>query len=256
MSAEVYERDLVPAIFWPWAAALVDLAAPRPGERVLDLACGTGIVIRTVLERIERGRLVGFDFDPAMLVVAASVCPGVEWLEGNALALPFTDESFDLVVCQQGLQFLPDRGLGLAEAYRVTRGGGRLALAIWTALANAPGYAAVFGELASRLGPDAGRAPAWSLTDAAEIEALLHQAGFTEVRQATHRKVSRFPSARSFVESLLAGASKITRATLAQLPAAERDAFIGDAAARLAEYEADDGVHLPMESRLISAKRP
>ncbi len=68
--------------------------------------------------------------------------------------------------------------------------------------------------------------------------------------------MSRFPSARSFVESLLAGASKITRATLTQLPAAERDAFIGDAAARLAEYEADDGVHLPMESRLISAKRP
>ena len=97
MSAEVYERDLVPAIFRPWAAALVDLAAPRAGERVLDLCCGTGIVIRTVLERIEGGRLVGCDFDPAMLSVAASVCPGVEWLEGNALALPFADQTFDLL---------------------------------------------------------------------------------------------------------------------------------------------------------------
>ena len=94
------------------------------------------------------------------------------------------------------------------------------------------------------------------MTDAAEIEALLTAAGFTDVSHATERKVSRFPSARSFVESLLTGASKLTRAALAQLPAAERAAFIGDAAARLAEYEADDGVHLPMESHLISAKRP
>lgn len=255
MSAEIFERDLVPAIFRPWADVLVDLAAPRPGERILDLACGTGIVIRTVLERFEQGQLVGLDFDPAMLAVAAAVCPGVDWLEGNALALPFAEQTFDLVVCQQGLQFLPDRPQGLREAYRVTRGGGRLALAIWTELSNLPGHAAVFGELGARLGPDAGRPIGWSLTDAGEIEALLRDAGFREIRHTTQRKVSRFPSARSFVETLLAGASKITRTALAQLPEDQRDAFVRGAAARLAEYETDDGVHLPTESRLITARR-
>ncbi len=152
----------------------------------------------------------------------------------------------------------PDQAValtGLAEAYRVTRGGGRLVLGIWTALPNAPGHAAVFAELGKRVGPDAGRPTGWSLTDAGEIEALLRAAGFSEVRHATERKVSRFPSARSFVESMISGASKITRAALAELPADERDAFVRDVAASLAEFEGDDGVHLPMESHLIAAGR-
>ena len=256
MSAEIFERDLVPAIFRPWAAELVDLAAPHSGERILDLACGTGIVIRTVLDRVAHGRFVGLEFDPAMLAVAATVCPEINWLEGNALALPFADQSFDLVVCQQGLQYLPDHRQGLAEAYRVTREGGRLVLGIWTALSNTPGHAAVFVELGKRLGPDAGRPTGWSLTDAGEIESLLQAAGYTDVRHTTRRIVSPFPSARSFVESLLMGASKITRAALARLPEDERGAFVRGAAARLAEYEDDDGVHLQMESRLITARRP
>ena len=255
MSAEIYERDLVPAVFRPWADELVDLAEPRPGEHVLDLACGTGIVARVVRERIGRGRFVGVDFDPTMLRVAEAICPAIEWVEGDALALPFGNEEFDLILCQQGLQFLPDRRMGLAEAHRVLRGGGRLALSIWTALECSPGHAAVFDELGKRLGPDAARPAGWSLSDAGELESLVREAGFVEVSLSTRRKVSRFPSARSFVESLISGASKITRAAFAGLSEDSRAGFVRAVAARLADFEGEDGLRLPMESRLVAAKQ-
>src|SRR5215471_371474 len=106
---ENYERYLVPTIFSPWAAHLVDFAAPQLGERVLDVACGTGIVARLVAGRVgPEGRVIGLDSSPAMLAVARSLSPisgaAVEWSEGSALAIPFPDATFNLVLCQQGLQ--------------------------------------------------------------------------------------------------------------------------------------------------------
>src|SRR5712664_1454339 len=109
---EIYERHMVPAIFGPWAVDLVKLAALIPGERVLDVACGTGIVARLAAERVgPMGRVIGLDLNAGMLTVARSASAGtenIEWREGNATALPFADKTFELVLCQQGLQFFPD----------------------------------------------------------------------------------------------------------------------------------------------------
>jgi ubiquinone/menaquinone biosynthesis C-methylase UbiE len=117
---EVYERYLVPAIFGPWAADLVALAAPQPGEHVLDVACGTGVVVRLVAPHVgPRGHVVGLDLHAGRLAVARALPPApgavVEWREGDALALPFAEAVFDLVCCQQGLQFFPDRRTALRE---------------------------------------------------------------------------------------------------------------------------------------------
>jgi ubiquinone/menaquinone biosynthesis C-methylase UbiE len=109
-AAEIYEEYLVPAIFEPWARNLLDRAAPRPGERVLDVACGSGIVARLAAEQVgAAGTVVGVDINPGMIAVARknAGAAGVEWKEGNATALPLPDGSFDLVTCQQGLQFFP-----------------------------------------------------------------------------------------------------------------------------------------------------
>lgn len=120
-AAELYERHLVPAITSLWAADLVERAAPRAGQRVLDLACGTGIVARIVAERMCEGRVVGVDINPAMLAVAQSLSTDarlkIEWQEGSALALPFSDDSFDLIFCQLGLQFFPDKRMALYEMF-------------------------------------------------------------------------------------------------------------------------------------------
>lgn len=130
---ELYERYLVPAITAVWAADLVERAAPRSGERVLDVACGTGIVARRAAERVgNHGRVVGLDLNSGMLAVARSLssqdASGIEWREGSALAMPLPDAAFDLVLCQLELQFFPDRPLALREMRRALVPGGRLAL--------------------------------------------------------------------------------------------------------------------------------
>jgi ubiquinone/menaquinone biosynthesis C-methylase UbiE len=123
-AAEIYERHMVPAIFGPWAEDLLALATPLPGERVLDVACGTGVVARLVAQRVgPSGTVVGFDLNPGMLTVARSLPPPsgarIEWREGNVSAIPLPDATFDLVLCQQGLQFFPDRSAALREMRRV-----------------------------------------------------------------------------------------------------------------------------------------
>ena len=119
---EVYERELVPALFGRWASDLVEAAGIREGGRVLDVACGTGAVTRVAATRAgPAGRVVGLDVNPNMLAAARSAVRdrAIEWREGSAHEMPFPDASFDVVLCQQGLQFFPDRAAGLREMCRV-----------------------------------------------------------------------------------------------------------------------------------------
>ena len=100
---EIYQREMVPASFARWAPDLVGLAALRPGERVLDVACGTGVVTRLAAERVgDGGRVVGLDVNADMLAAARGASPGsrIEWREGSALTVPFPDADFDAVLCQ------------------------------------------------------------------------------------------------------------------------------------------------------------
>jgi len=136
-AAERYERVLVPAIFAPWAADLVALAKLRPGERVLDLACGTGVVARLAAERVgPEGDITGLDLNESMLEVARSQpipagAAAVAWVQSSALAMRVPDSSFDVVLCQQGIQFFPDRSQALREMIRVLVPGGRMFASVW-----------------------------------------------------------------------------------------------------------------------------
>jgi ubiquinone/menaquinone biosynthesis C-methylase UbiE len=129
-----YERYFVPVIGAPLATDLIDIAGLRPGERVLDVACGTGIVARLAAERVgSTGTVTALDINPAMLAVARSVAsPGmsIEWYESSAEAMPLPDEAFDVVLCQLGLQFFPDRLAALREMQRVLAPGGRLVICV------------------------------------------------------------------------------------------------------------------------------
>ena len=122
-AAEIYEKHLVPAIFAYWPPALLSLVSPKPGERVLDIACGTGTVARLAAERVgPKGRVVGLDISAGMLTVARSIpspAGQIEWKEADAQLTPFPDGSFDVVTCQLGLQFIPDRAKALREMRRV-----------------------------------------------------------------------------------------------------------------------------------------
>src|SRR5262249_5625385 len=123
---EVYERELVPAVFAPWAPMVVALAHPRPGERVIDVACGTGIVARIAAVQVGSGGAVtGIDLNPGMLNVARSLkttgeaAAPIQWQEASADKLAFPNSSFDIAYCQLGLQFFADRPAALREMRRV-----------------------------------------------------------------------------------------------------------------------------------------
>jgi ubiquinone/menaquinone biosynthesis C-methylase UbiE len=186
---ELYERFLVPAITSVWAADLIDRAKPKPGEAALDVACGTGAVTRLAAAKMASGRVVGLDYNSGMLTVARRVpitgAP-VEWLEGSALSLPFDDQSFDLVLCQLGLQFFSDRALALKEMKRVLRPSGRVALSVYSAIERTPAANAFVIALDQRLGPDASKIKRAEhiFPDAEEVGALMTK-GFEKVEVNT-----------------------------------------------------------------------
>src|SRR5262249_45566223 len=161
-AAEFYER-YVRLLMEPWVQCLVDVAAPQPAEHVLDVACGTGFVARLAAERVgAKGRAVGIDLNPSM-IEAARAASGqdaagrIEWRTGDAGALPFENDVFDVVLCQQGVQFFPDRVHALREMRRVLRVGGRLAFTVWSAIGDTPYHAALADGLARHVSAEAVR---------------------------------------------------------------------------------------------------
>ena len=151
--AEMYENYFVPAMFLPWSSILLSQAAPQSGERVLDVACGTGIVASQTAPLVgTSGQVFALDMNPAMLGVARSrpVPPGapITWQEGNAMALPFPNGAIDLVLCQHGLQFFPDRTVAVRKMHRVLTPKGRALAIVLQALAQHPVFEALMESVA------------------------------------------------------------------------------------------------------------
>lgn len=255
--ARIYEEHQVRTLFEPWARLLIDIARPAPGECVLDAACGTGIVARLAARALigTAGKVVGADFDPGMIAIARELLPEGEWQEADLQRLPFADGAFDLVMCQQGLQFLPDRAAGLRQMHRVLRPGGRVVLSIWTTLANSPAHAMLFGALGKLLSIDMSAPPPWSLSDGEDVAKLMSSAGFAEIESKVATLTVTYPSARRFVQIYLEGASKLTRQVLDQLPFDRRAAFIEDVVGCLGEFETSAGLQVPNESRIVVGRK-
>jgi ubiquinone/menaquinone biosynthesis C-methylase UbiE len=186
----VYDDVFVPRLFTPWARVLLDEIGLRPGEAVLDVACGPGSVTRLAAERLgPTGRVLGCDFSAAMLALARgkampSQAAPVEYAEAPADGLPVADESFNVAVCQQGLQFFPDRSAALDELYRVLRPGGRLGIAVWSAIDDSPVFLAMYDALREAIGgelADRYRAGPWGLPEPDDLRRLIAAAGFEDV---------------------------------------------------------------------------
>jgi len=159
-NAAEYERLAVPALFAGWATSLVDLASPAPGAHILDLGCGTGIVARTAAAAVGAdGYVDAIDSDLAMLEAAREACTGVaasmHWHTADALHLPFDDAAFDIVFCQQALQFFEDPGGALVEMRRVVRPGGCVAVNTWRGVQEGSASHTLAATLGSHLGSEA-----------------------------------------------------------------------------------------------------
>jgi ubiquinone/menaquinone biosynthesis C-methylase UbiE len=182
---EIYERVLVGPLFRPFAEQLVARVAPTRGDSVIDVACGTGIVARVARERLgPEARIVGVDVAPAMLAVARTVDPTIDWREGNAISLPVSaTEQFTVLTCHQGLQFMPDKPAAIREMRRVLAPGGRVAIATWRSLEDIPGML----ELNAVAERHVGRIvdSRHSFGDANALNNLLVDAGFSDVSVGT-----------------------------------------------------------------------
>jgi SAM-dependent methyltransferase len=256
-AADAYQAHLVPAIFGPWAPVVVGAARLRPGGRVLDVACGTGAVAREAARCLGvRGAVVGLDNNPAMLAVARSVPvspgPPVEWREADAMSMPFADASFDVVLCQLGLQYFPDRRAALREMYRVLVPGGRVVLLVWQSIEHSPGFAVLAEALERHVGTPAAtimRAP-FVFGDPEEVRAAVAGVGYQDVSVRGAIGTVRFQSAKHFVQYQVAGSP--LAAPVSEATDDARDALTRDVNAAMQPYESDEGLAFPIAAHLAT----
>lgn len=207
-AADIYEEFFLPALFRQWAGPVADAAGVGRGHRVLDVACGTGVLGREAAARVGRsGSVVGLDPNEGMLAVAERKAPEIDWRKGTAESIPFDAEEFDAVVSQFGLMFFDDRPTAIREMLRVLKPGGRLAVAVWDGLDSTPGYLEVTGlleELFGKPAADALRAP-FVLGETAPLRALFEEAGASDVRLETLPGTARFDSLADWMHTDVRG---------------------------------------------------
>ncbi len=247
-----YQRYFVPAIGAPMAANLIQAAALRPGERVLDVACGTGVVTRIASQQVgDSGTVTGLDINPGMLAVARATTPDspINWHEESAESMSLADASFDVVLCQMGLQFVPDKHAALREMRRVLAPGGRLIL-------NLPGptprpFTILAASLARHVGPEAAGFvnQVFSLHDTTEIQNLIADAGFHDVSVRADTASLRLPPPAEFLWQY-AYSTPLANA-LAQADDERRGALESEVVAKWQEFVADGA--LMLETRVATA---
>lgn len=254
---EMYERWLVGPLFQPFAEIVLDRARLASGDRVLDVACGTGIVARLAMKRLAgNGQVVGVDVNPQMLAVARAAEPGIDWREGNAGALPLRDgERFDRVLCHQGLQFFPDKPAAVREMRRAMDRGGRLIVAVWRSLEETPFFRELHQVAERRLGSFVDRRH--SFGDRTELERFIAEAGFEDIRVESHTRTIRFAESSMFVRlnsnalvGMSAAASTMTDDERARL----RDLIAEDAAEVFRQYTDGEGLAFELGANVATAR--
>ena len=255
-AAAVYEEFFVPALFQAWADRVADAAQLSPGKRVLDVACGTGVLARAAAARVSPGGSVaGLDVNPGMLAVAERVAPEIAWRQGTAESLPYADASFDAVVSQFGLMFFTDRQAALREMVRVLAPGGHLAVAVWGTLDATPGYAALVALLQRLVGEraaDALRSP-FVLGDPQELSALFANAGIASAVVTTQVGTTRFPSIRSWVETDVKGWLPLVQVVLDER---QSEALLAEAERALQSFVTSNGtVEFVMPAHIVTARK-
>jgi len=259
-ASEAYERYIVPAWMGEWAQLLVDSAIIAPGNKVLDVACGTGVAARKAARLTgTAGKVTGLDADKQMLGAAKRFAQKedmdlIEWCHGDAASMPLNANGYDVVLCQQGLQFFPDKIAALKEMYRVLAPNGRIALSIWRSLDRCPFLAVLEETLGNHLGYDfrTGFRASCSLFDPSEIRKILGNAGFHNIRIRMASLVSRYPSLENFLPGYLSVFPFIVTEILNMKKDVREKMFL-EINKSLQVYSDDFGLAAPMESHIITA---
>jgi ubiquinone/menaquinone biosynthesis C-methylase UbiE len=252
---ENYERYFVPTIGAAWATALLDVAGLSSGERVLDVACGTGIVTRRASELVgPEGFVAGLDVNPAMLAVARSVSPtSIEWHESSAESIPCPDASFDVVTCSLGLQFVPDRSAAMREIRRVLADGGRVA--IGTGGAIPPVFEILAQALARHVKPEVAAfvRQVFSLHEPRELHALAEGAGLRSVSVESKAQRIMLPPPSEFLWQYVT--STPLAGPVGEIGDAERAALERDVTTAWRTFLDGDALRLDIDAVLTTARK-
>jgi len=255
-----YDRYLGPILFHHYAD---DLAARVPvarGTRMLEVACGTGILTERLVRRLgDQGTLVATDLNEAMIAHARTripADPALEWRQADGTSLPFPERAFDVVVCQFGLMFFPDKAAGVREAFRVLKTGGTYLFNVWDRLEhNAVGRIAhdTIRTFFPADPPQFYQTP-FSLHDATAVRSLLDAQGFVDVTAVSVEKVGQSPSAADAAIGLVEG-NPVFGTIMERRPEALPDikaAVARNIAAELGDYP----VRSPLRAHVLTARRP
>jgi ubiquinone/menaquinone biosynthesis C-methylase UbiE len=252
-----YEQFMVPGIMIPGTQALLAYAKPKLGERVLDVACGTGIVARTIAPLVgNSGAVTAIDLNPGMVAYARSLpAPSgavIDWREGDVQALPLPDQSFDLVVSNQGFQFFPDKVTALREIYRVLVLGGRVAVNVQQSLEHNPIYQKFNAVLTTHLNVPALAAP-FAFGEVESLRAVLTEAGFKDVQVISITHEIRFPSVDIFLQASIIGSAAVLP-VLAKLDADAKQRLLDqirvEMTPTLAPYVKDGMLVMPLAANI------
>lgn len=255
-----YDRHLGRLLFHQYADDLVERLVVRPGMRVLETACGTGIVTRRLVKHLgPDAALVATDLNQAMIDHARTqVAPDatIEWIAADATSLPFADRSFDAVVCQFGLMFYPDKAAGVTESFRVLTSGGIHLFNVWDAIEHNE-VARIADETVTAFFPDDPPrfyAVPYGFYDRNLIRSLLIDAGFERVDLEVVDKVGVSPSAADAATGYIEG-NPMLHEILNRRPEALAEikaTLAHDIAARLGDHP----VRSPLRAIVVTAHRP
>jgi SAM-dependent methyltransferase len=259
--ADAYETIYLPRIFIPWGKRLIERAQLQPKDAVLDVATGPGTVARLAAERVgSGGRVVGADISPAMIAIATGKPPipggaALEYVVSPAAPLAAPDQAFDVVTCQQGLQFFPDRGAAIAEMHRALKRNGRVVAAVWREIALQPSFAALDAALRECLPADQAEpygAPfRWPRGD--DLVAALRDGGFGQVILEEVRMPLVFE--QGIPQALATLAASPVATAVAQLADEERATLWAVGARYLAPLVSDGQVRAHLVSNIVSARK-
>jgi len=254
---EMYERWLVGLLFQPWVESTLDAVRLSAGGRLLDVACGTGVVARIARKRVgDTGYVVGIDISSDMLAVARAMAPGIDWRQGNADALPLRAyEQFDAIVCQQGLQFFPNRAEAVAQMRRALTKGGRLAVTTWRSDEEMPFIRELRKIAERRLGAIVDQR--YSLGDPAALETVLRGAGFDEVQSRTITRTIRFEPEIPFLRlnaMALVGMSAASNAMADEERRRVVEAIVGESEPVLRRYTEKSATTFELSANLVTAE--